>query len=439
MQQSTQHDLVKLQIVLPDGRKLSIKRVYDEINIFENIMFPCTSGNIVIRDAVGLASKINFDGSERINIEITKDWDLRNEAIGNGSNEISVVYKKEFVVYKKTDRKQLNQNTEVYTLHFVSAEFLLSQQKKVRQSFTGTYTDIVRNVLTKYLGVKNEIGDISNIYETKGIHHVTGNNMSPIDLVEYVTKRASSNEGVPDMVFYQTRNGFNFMPLSTILSFEPRHYITFGAKNVYENIEMDISGARDFRIVSQFDSAENIRSGVYAGTFIGFDPLTRTIKTTKINYGDTFKKSNHANAKGINTLIYNKENQKSTDMYDSRITVYPFQLERANNTLLKSSDKNTANIIDDSHNYILQRKAIFSNLMQKRIRVVMPGNFNYLAGDVVQAQFPKQYNQKDSESGGDNTLNGKYIVVGLRHIIRFDTHETILEIATDSTNYGSNR
>ena len=33
----------------------------------------------------------------------------------------------------------------------------------------------------------------------------------------------------------------------------------------------------------------------------------------------------------------------------------------------------------------------------------------------------------------DETLSGKYIITGVRHIIRFDKHETVIEVATDST------
>jgi hypothetical protein len=32
------------------------------------------------------------------------------------------------------------------------------------------------------------------------------------------------------------------------------------------------------------------------------------------------------------------------------------------------------------------------------------------------------------------TLEGKYLIVAARHIIRFDRHETLIEIASDSTN-----
>ena len=437
--QSTQFDLIHLQLLLPDGQRLSIKRIFEEINIFENVFMPCTSGNIVVRDGIGLASKVNFDGSEKIRIEVTKDWDSRNEVDSSGI-PISPVYARTFVIYKKTDRKQLTQNSEVYTLHFISEEFLLSQQKVVNQSFTGTYTDIVRIVLKDYLNIDTNIfGQVANIYETKGIHNIRGNGMKPIELIEYVTKRASSNEGVPDFMFWQTVNGFNFMPVSTIMSMDPKMDIFFGAKNVNENVTLEMYGARDFRIISQFNSAENISSGVYAGTFIGFDPLTRSITKTKLNFDDVYKLSTHANKSGINAKItYDSKNKSlATDMYDSRITLYPFQSERMKNNYLREKDTKTANIIDDSHNYVLQRKAIFANLMQKRIRIVMPGNFNFLAGDFVNVHFPKQYNQTDADSGGDKSLYGYYMISGVRHIMRFDKHETILEVVTDSTNYGS--
>jgi hypothetical protein len=34
----------------------------------------------------------------------------------------------------------------------------------------------------------------------------------------------------------------------------------------------------------------------------------------------------------------------------------------------------------------------------------------------------------------DLSLNGKHLIVGTRHIIGFDKHETIIEVASTSTN-----
>lgn len=432
--QTTQFELEKLSVKSFDGTtEFDIRQIFEEINLFDNVMMPCMSGNIVLKDGIGFASKINFDGSEYVHIKIRKDAD--------NSENSRIDFDEKFVIYKQTDRKQINQSAEMYTLHFVSEEFILSCQKKIRQVFKGTYTDIVRKILSDYLGIKNEIGQVFNIYETEGIHEILIPNLSPFEAIEYVTKRANSEQGVPDMMFWQTHLGYNFMPLSYIMKeYGTIASINFGAKNLSEDfLENEMYGARDYKIISQFDAAQNVQAGVYAGKFIGFDTLTRTIKTTNLSFKDTYKLTGHANDESMNTKVPNKESKFADEMYDSRISLYPYQLERANNSYLKTNDPKSSNIVDNSHNYILQRKAIFSNLMQKRIRITMPGNFMLTSGSPIRIEVPKRNNLDVENTGGDPTLQGKYMITGARHIIRYDKHETVLEVATDSTNFVTKR
>lgn len=432
--QSTQYDIIKLAITTKDGRLgFDVRQVFEEINLFESLLMPCMSGNIVIRDATGFASKINFDGSEYIEIDIAKDAHVEN----------SMFFKKRFVIYKLTDRKEVNQRSELYTLHFVSEEFILSEQKKIRQSYNGTYYDMVVKILGDHLKVPFETivdgskSGIANMEMTRGKHSVVIPNLSPFKAIEHISKRAISNSGTPDYLFWQTQIGYNFMSLGTLLSYDPYYKITYGTKNISlltggEHISDEIYGARDIKIISQFNMAENIQSGVYAGKFIGFDPLTRTVKVQDMSfdkiYGLTKK---HANDNPMNTQFYNKEGTVASQMYDSRITLYPFQENRRENSHLKSKDVKTATTIDDSHNYILQRKVIFANLLQRRLRVTLPGNFSLSAGNNAEMEIPNRFVEKDVD-GIDETLSGKYIITSVRHIIRYDKHETVIEVATDS-------
>jgi hypothetical protein len=71
--------------------------------------------------------------------------------------------------------------------------------------------------------------------------------------------------------------------------------------------------------------------------------------------------------------------------------------------------------------------------MQKRLRIVVPGNFGLYAGYSVYLEYPNRFNDKTDVNPNDKTLGGRYMIVSARHIIRFDKHETILEVATDST------
>ena len=99
--------------------------------------------------------------------------------------------------------------------------------------------------------------------------------------------------------------------------------------------------------------------------------------------------------------------------------------------MLFRSDPKTATLIDDTHNYILQRKAILYNLMQTRIQMTLPGNFAITSGFNL---FLKMPNRSVEEGAYDDTLYGKYLIIGTRHMIKYDRHETIVEVATDSTN-----
>lgn len=62
----------------------------------------------------------------------------------------------------------------------------------------------------------------------------------------------------------------------------------------------------------------------------------------------------------------------------------------------------------------------------------MPGNFRLWSGSNVMMNLPNRFNAI-GETEGDKTVRGKYLIVAARHIIRYDRHETILEVATDST------
>ena len=65
IRQSTDFRINEL-CLLTKGGKVKLNEVYEEINIYESMLAPCISGNILIRDAVGLTSKLLFDGTESL-------------------------------------------------------------------------------------------------------------------------------------------------------------------------------------------------------------------------------------------------------------------------------------------------------------------------------------------------------------------------------------
>jgi hypothetical protein len=419
--QSTQFKIRQLEIVSKVGT-IDVSGIFDELNIYDSIMMPCMSGNIIIRDALGLSSRLYFDGSEYLNINIGKE------------NEEDVTsFKKTFRIYRQSDRKNINQTSEMYVLHFVSEELIYSKQQKIIQTYTGNHHEAAVSILKDYLKVKQVVGKIGIIEPSKGIHTYNFPNMSPFEALNWLAQRAISNEGLSNFIFFQNKLGYNFVSLSKLITQNVLFDVNFNPKNLTPSLAQELIGARDVRIGEQHNLIDNIQNGVYAGTFIGFDPLTRKITTNKINFQDIYKKSKHANKNPNITAARNRDGLDGSQMYNSKISLYPFQSTRIDSSYTKSNDNITATIIDDTHNYIFQRRAIFKNLMQRKVQMVLPGNFTITSGLNLNLMMPSRAISDDNSNPYDISLSGKYLIIGARHIIKYDKHETVVEVATDSS------
>jgi hypothetical protein len=61
----------------------------------------------------------------------------------------------------------------------------------------------------------------------------------------------------------------------------------------------------------------------------------------------------------------------------------------------------------------------------------MPGNFDLSSGYMV--NFKKSIaGIKTTSMDEDTTISGKYMIIAARNIIKYDSHITILEIATNT-------
>ena len=116
--QSTQFKIKDLTLITKLGN-VNITGIYQEINIYDSVFMPCIRGDILINDAVGLSSKLLLDGGEYLSMEILKD-----EESG------ATTFKKTFRIYRQSNRENMNQNSEIYILHFASEEMIFSEQKK---------------------------------------------------------------------------------------------------------------------------------------------------------------------------------------------------------------------------------------------------------------------------------------------------------------------
>ena len=223
--------------------------------------------------------------------------------------------------------------------------------------------------------------------------------------------------------------------LSTLLSLEQIMDVRLEPKNLNQrNSIEEMASARSYEVILQNDSIDKTRNGVNAGKFIGFDPMTRAFANRNIGYADHYDSMKHGNLTPNFTSIQNRSGQKNDEAYDSKKVLSLFGTARRYSNYIKQNDPDSISKDEGYENYIFQRRAIFENLMAKRLKLVMPGNFQLTSGFNVHLSAPAYAKKEKGDSNEDLSLSGKYIIVAARHIIGYNKHETIIEVASSSSN-----
>lgn len=415
---STAQFKIKKLAIVSKIKAIDVSGLFEELNIYDCIFNPCMTGNILINDSIGLTNKLSFDGSEVLVIEM-------------GKTDTDAIFEKSFRIYKQSARKSVNTTSEAYLLHFVSDEFILSQQTRIAESFRDTYSKVVEKILVDTLGVRNDM--IGYFEESEGIRNVLIPNKTPFDAIKFCSKRALNKKKSPTFLFFENKVGYNFATLSSLLAAKPVHDINFQLKNLSDN-QGELMGAIKYEVISQFDLNKSIQSGLYAGTFVGFDLITQSIGIKTSNYNTLYEKNEHANPTPNIGVITNKFGIKNTEMYDSKVVVFPMDAFGSESDYIKQNDPLSIDAADDTYNYMLQRGASIRNLLNQRVKVLMPGNFDLTSGLTANLLIPVRGEKAKNVDNIDYSLSGKYLIIASRQMITYQKHETIIEVATDSNN-----
>jgi hypothetical protein len=420
----------ELSLVYKD-KKIDLSGLFQELNIHDSILLPCVHGNVVILDSRGLTDKLALDGSENLIVDIRKNK--------SDDADSDFAFQKVFRIFRQSDRRGVNQRSEAYVLHFISEEFILSEQLRVNQSYKEKYSNIARSIMKDYLNIDidNQIEDGGLFVESEGLKKIAIPNLHPIDAIDWCAKRCLDKNESPSFLFFENNKGYNFVSLSTLLSIAPVASLNFTPKNINlgdKTEETQFLGIKDFKVLSQFDFLKSVQNGVYAGKFIGFDPITRTIAQRDITFDDHYNTGEHGNKVPNLAVVENVKGLNNTQMFDARQSVYVFGYYRKDNEFINEKDPESLNYVDDPYKYIFQRRAIIQNLMTQRVQMVLPGNFQITSGVNVKLLVPKIGQILKNEDNLDKSLYGNHLIIATHHCIQPDKHEVVIEAVSDSSN-----
>ena len=415
-------------------KRISVRSMVTELNIYESLTNKTISGNIVITDAQNVPNHLPLTGFENIEFKLftpgtSRAFDFTAET-GHPMH-----------IYKISDRQGLNPRTQIYVLHFTSKEMITNEQVKVSKSFSDTIDNTVLKIF------RNELNSNKTLIleETKGVRKFVMPRIRPFEAIDMLSKSAESKKHqTPGMLFFENAIGFHFKsyesllastdtiarPVVALYKSQPAN-IRDGKGN--RDVIKEMQTVQSFTINSQFDTLKNLRNGVYNSRVVTHDSFNKTFTEIDFDYLTEYEKSHHTehdgqgsktDAKGIMPFYnYNKGNTFSD--YPEGTLYFMSDTQKIHNTTENGKD---AEIIPK---HLSQRLAFESF----NISLDVPGFTGVSCGDLISFEMPAyEPAGKDNHFDNDPYLSGRYLIKAIRHKVSItdDYHNMNIECIKDA-------
>jgi len=413
-----------LSFLTVSGKRIDLKGLLVELSYYEDIYSFSASGSLTILDAQGFIESLQLTGNEYLEVNFGK---VKGSA--NTTDQL-------FRVYKIGERKPLgNMNGEVYTLFFCSEELMLSEQTKISQSYKGNkVSDIISDVLLNKLKVAQS--KIEVIEETTGIYDFIVPRFKPFEAISWVSTYARP-QGVgvgADMLFFETKNGFNFRSLQSM--FKDAIYTTYKyeAKNLdpkLQNFQEKVNQVLEYEIGKPYDVLNEIGSGTLSNRLITIDPTTRTYRVTDFDYLKYKGRAESLNPGGVTNNLKNRLGKSTNESYDGKLKLTVSNSNQNDVPYISQQGDGVAKDVF-METAIPNRTAQISLANYTTVKMSIPGDSGITAGRTVNFNL-LSLKPSNTKRELDKFYSGKYLVTAVRHVIEPSSYKTILELAKDSS------
>jgi len=400
----------RIRVISQSGFYQDIANQVAGIQIFEDLLSPFITGTLIVKDSLDLINLFPFVGEEYVELDI-KTPTLKT---GNISGK--------FYIYKMTDREMLKDKQMVYQLHFTSQDALIDLNKSISKTFTGKISDIANTLLTdKINGIQSKRKNV--VEETSNETKYTSNFWSPIKNLIYLTEHASNKNYSPSYVFFENRDGYNFVSLEflykqpIIAEFKFDNYVRDDRplSGSVKNLEEDYKRIIGIKIPTGIDYIDRITSGVYGSRMYTHDIASKKISSNNFDMLKNAKKQNRLNP-------FPPASKKVIYRYSSTVMFKPKYYN------------NFSNFGDVTNTKIVQERiSLLKQAESTKIQIVVPGRCDYTVGKKVYVKLNKvEPLNKNDKNTTDNMFSGNYIISAINHFITKEKHESTLELIKDS-------
>ena len=435
--QSTDYNLKEITIYTTSSGKLDLIPYIVELNYFEDIYNCSVSGKIVLSEAFGVVRRNYLTGSELLIITFGSAF---------GGTPIT----KSFAIFSVSDRSfDIGNNFETYIINFGTDDLMISERYKISKSYPKTkISDIVTDILERKL----KTGTPYEIQPTTGVYDFVISNKKIFHAVNWLAQYALpdyANSGA-DMLFFENNEGYKFKSLQSLYKQSPVYEYSYNPKNVnlststVSKLESQRKNILSLEVLKNFDMLDSIFKGSYSNRLIHIDTITRKKGTQDFNYEKYFNPSSSLN----NTQVLEGNASTYVDRFGKKLSEMPDGVSggfipAVSRVMVSNSERNKEEYINDKNGvvandffiqkYLPNRIAQLSLLNYVKIKIIVPGNSDILAGTTLNINIlSSDYDSQTNLRKQDEYLSGKYLVTAVRHIINPSRYTTVVELAKDS-------
>ena len=415
--------ILELKLVSSNGTVADLLDKFNAINIYEDIFQTVVTGTIQLVEGINLFSEHVIHGNEYLYITFGRPGEI-------GPSER---YTKVFRIFKVSDReKSGNGQIQTYVLHFCSEELIFSNQQKISRAYNGSNTsEYVGNICL--FDLKCQFSKLVDFENSSGPTDFVLTRKRPLDAIQFFAERSFSPSLSP-FVFFENKNGFNFISLQSLYKRDPITTIQFNTAKFTDEREkapfLNSTNINKFKFNKNFDVAQATKQGLYSSKLFTLDLITQKYTENKISLLNELNTDVMIDGFFPFNDATNRNNKALYEEFDSGVKYWLTNKGRSNQPYsISKRFRDNDSFIED---YLAQRNMQIELINNSELHCVVPGNPQYTAGFTLNLKIPAFTRNLENERVFDPYYSGKYLITAVRHVLVPGSMQTILELSKNS-------
>ena len=420
-----------------ENRFYDVKNQVAEINIYESIEEPSLTGTIAIVDDKSLYELINFNGTERIRLEMA----------GLGK-ETDPVFEKTFIMTNVVRQIKGNDKSSMYVFDLIDEHGFISEAERLRGSYRGRIDDIVKGICLTQLKKSVDISYqfLSRRDRVDAIQddiRVIIPNLSPINACKWLLSRATTQTGSPFFLWASIHDeNLRMGNLDVMYRQTP-----FNDKLPYTYNPSNVNVAED---KSEFEQGFTIKSlglGEMGDTLhmVANGSVAASQCITNLNTGQMTQQHYDVQQTLNNLAFQNTIALKRQNVFDNKFKLKDkfigFYEARNIHQVVSTGTYGKFKSYHDEfeeerHLKKLESASIKDLLVKNMMSITVPGTAFFLGkaavGDTVNLSVVNDNLEVGKQSNADDMLDknksGKHLIYDLRHTFRGTEHEVTMNV-----------